>query len=337
VEIIRGQLDTATGDLVQAAQAADRGHDDRTRARALIYLANLEVAFRERPDQARELLDLAAAAADRAGDDQLRASALIYSGRLAGRLGETAEQVADAERALALSPTFVGNELYDTERAVGDAYAAAGRLDDAEAAFHRVIDRLRASYGTDDHPDIAAALGGLGTVAYARGAYHSALDLARQEVAIYERMGEATQYNHIPARESLAVAEIAAGDPASAVLELAVLSTDCDNELGRLNSQCRSIRYNLGGALGTAHQDDPAIEVYREALVRTDAVDPHSPDVVDIHRNIGVLLERQGKYRDAVAEYRRALAARIAIDGRDATDAAAALRADLARAEAGGR
>jgi tetratricopeptide (TPR) repeat protein len=320
-----GKYEDASVTLVEAATAADRGRDDVTRAHALVQLARLELSHGERFELTTLLLDEAEAAADRARVPEIQASVYVYRSRLARKRGQLAESLAAARRAVVLGPKFEGNELFETERELASVLVDAGKLDEAEAAFHRVIDRLRAAYGTEDNAEIATALGGLAQVEYARGNYDRALDYEHRELAIYHRLGESTQDNHISARAFLGLIEHAAGKDAEAEVTLVAVLDECDARIGKLHSQCTQILYNLAGVLGTARKLEAAVTRYREVIVRLGTASPG--EVPDAMSQLGKVLVVMERPRDAIAQQRAALG--LLHD--QTTPAAATIRIELAQ------
>ena len=272
VLIWRGQLDDAVATLRRAIAVADRGHDDASRARALNQLAGLELIHRQDLDQAARVLDEAEAAAERAGDLTTQASLEVYRGRLAHRRGKLDEAVVHLEAAVALERRVPGNPV-ETERPLGEIYLEAGRLDDGERAMRSVIARLTAAYGTDQHPEIAAAIGGLGSAAYLRGDLARAIELTEQEVAIYTKTS-VSYLTAFTARMNLAAMKDAIGRSAEAAAQLEPMVAECDAKLESRHGLCRTARFNLASALARDGKRDAALAGFRDALARLEKLDP---------------------------------------------------------------
>lgn len=87
--------------------------------------------------------------------------------------GHHAESIALAQRALELDPLSIANL-----RAVGDAYRAAGRSDEARAIYQSALEL---------QPDTARIYGRLARIALASGDFVTAATLARREPVEWER------------------------------------------------------------------------------------------------------------------------------------------------------
>ncbi|MCH7930814.1 MAG: tetratricopeptide repeat protein [Proteobacteria bacterium] len=158
----------------------------------------------------------------------------------------------------------------------GLAHHRAGRLEEADAAYRRVL------AARSDHPD---ALHLLGVMAHHAGDDESALELIGR--AIKANPSNAVYHNNIgevyrtTGRLDEAVAAY------RRVLELKPDHADGYN--------------SLGAALRMQGKVAEALTAYRRAVAL-------KPDHADAHYNIGIVLQEQGRLDEAIAAYRRAVA-----------------------------
>jgi protein O-GlcNAc transferase len=166
--------------------------------------------------------------------------------------------------------------LIDLDAAL--AHHEAGRLAEAEALYHALIDA---------DPRHAGALHLLGVLAHQTGRRESAIDLICRAIAI--EGGNPAYHNN------LGTVLLAAGDVpgAIAVLESALA----------IAPHYPEALSNLGNALKAAGRSDEAGERYREALRL-------KPDYAEAWFNFGNLLQHQGRFDQAVEVYRQALTLR---------------------------
>jgi protein O-GlcNAc transferase len=161
------------------------------------------------------------------------------------------------------------------------AHHRAGRLDDAAAAYRRVLAQ---------QPDHSAALHGLGVIEFSRGRHADALQFLQQAVAANPTgPGAAGCYGNL----GPVLAELGRTDEALAAyrrsIELRPIAPEVHNNLAKLH-------YALG-------QPEHAIAEFHLALQQ-------QPANADIANNLGLVLRGLGRTDDAIALFRRAIAAR---------------------------
>ncbi len=157
------------------------------------------------------------------------------------------------------------------------AAMAAGRLDEAAAAWTRLLRRA---------PGHAAAAHGLGRIALARGALDEA---ARRLGQAERRLG----HSHAGVLFDLAQLAQARGDPATATATA---------RRGLALAPAAAIGWSVVAAAATARGDLAAAAAASWRAVRT------APGAADLHTQRGVVLHQLGRRAEAAAHYRRALA-----------------------------
>jgi uncharacterized protein (TIGR02466 family) len=185
-----------------------------------------------------------------------------------GRSAEAVEHLGIASR-LAPNTAPLFNHL-------GHALVAAGRQDDAEAAFRRAIE-LR--------PDLAEAHLNLGTLLRQSGRLADAAHSFRQAAAADPGTP------HALINLGITLQEIAAFDEAVAALHQAVAIDGCSFEA----------YYNLGGVLAAQRRIPEAAAAYQAAIGL-------NAEVPWAHVNLGFVLQEMRQTAAAIACYRRAIA-----------------------------
>ncbi|MSO89554.1 MAG: glycosyltransferase family 41 protein [Rhodospirillaceae bacterium] len=197
-----------------------------------------------------------------------------------------------------------------TELLAALALHQAGRLNEAEAIYRRILDR---------QPNHADVLHLLGVVAHQRGDHAAAaaligkaLDVDSGNADFHSNLGEAMR--------ALGKSEEVLDCFHKALIlnpdnpELLVNFGNAYLDLGRnaaaaekyrkalaLHPDLAAAHYNLGNALKAAGDPAAAIESYRAAL----NLDPAN---ADIFNNLGHALQQVERYDDAIAHYRQAIA-----------------------------
>jgi protein O-GlcNAc transferase len=151
----------------------------------------------------------------------------------------------------------------------------AGRLDDAEAAYRRIL---------INQPNNSDALHLLGVIAYQRKQHQDAIDLISRAVAFGNRVPEY--------RNNLGNAYLAQGRLDEAEV--------CYRKALKLNPGYVDAHNNLGNVLKEKEKFQESIHSYRTAL-RLDS------SRSEIHNNLGLCLERLGEYEQSIHEYHEAV------------------------------
>ncbi|MDH3583366.1 MAG: tetratricopeptide repeat protein [Phycisphaerae bacterium] len=191
----------------------------------------------------------------------------------------------------------------------GRQHHAAGRLDAARRAYHKILD------ADPEHPD---ALHLAGLVAQQQGDAARAIELIERAIA--------RQPSAAPFHVSLGQAQEAAGqvvearasyaralelDPQSfaACNSLGLLqkrqaqldaAADCFEQALRIKPDCIEALVNLGTIREVQGRFDEAQRIYEQAGLQ-------NPDHPVIHNNLGKVLKEQGRFDQAMASYDRAI------------------------------
>ena len=194
---------------------------------------------------------------------------------------------------------------------MGHIFYATGRAEDAVAAYQRAV-AIDSNYALA-YSNLGTALRSLDQLDEAEQAYRSAVKLRDDDPLLYEKLGRLL----VEANKS----EIAVGELAKAA-ELGSTSFSLYSTLGQLYLEgdqrekalaihrfimqhswpaARAEDYaGIGANLHVLGQVDAAFEAYGRAL----ALDQKNPAA---HTNLGRLLYEQGKYREAIGHYLKAL------------------------------
>ena len=185
----------------------------------------------------------------------------------------------------------------------------AGRLEQAEEQYQQVL---------HDEPENPVVLHLLGTLAYQRGQYDTAVDFLGQAIACNPYIA---QFHN-----TLGVALEALGKPQEAIkaCQQAVLLqpgyTEAYNNLAisfqnqgkysqaiehykhaiQLEPDCAEIYYNLANVLQSQHKDSEAAENYRQAIKL-------NPDYAQAYNNLAITLKEQGQFDEAIENYAQAI------------------------------
>ena len=329
----RGEYDYASAILWQALTAADAGHDDRGRARALLQLAAM-ASILDHFDDADRLDDQVEAIAQRLGSDDLMVNVLYDRGTVAGRRDRNDLAIGYFQRSLALldrDPRDNRTRRADLHGQLGSRYDRLRRLDDAQHEHEVAIALFRDAYGTDDTPDIGIEIGGLANVAYARHDGALALSLYRRANAIFARTLAPDSEIRIGADQNYATVLVRLGQYDEARAVLVALLPRAEARLGVNHDAVASILYNLGDVARFQLQPARALDYYRDAYRRRAAVDPSSGEAAVARAAIGSALTDLARYPEAITELRAAIASEQQLYGDDFLETAEA-RSELALA-----
>jgi protein O-GlcNAc transferase len=215
-----------------------------------------------------------------------------------------------------LSPTQVAGTTTPIGSAVSELWAAgvqhhqAGRLDEAEACYRRVL--AAQPDNAEAYSNLGAALKGQRKLDAAVAAYRQAIGIKPHYFRAYFNLGNALKEQR-KLEEAIAAYRRAIGlkpDYIRAHFNLANALKD----QGKLDEAVVAYRraigfhsddaeahYSLGNALKEQGKLDLAIASYRRAI-------GIKPDYAEIHCDLGNTLRDQAKLDEAVAAYRRAIA-----------------------------
>lgn len=237
--------------------------------------------------------------------DPNQADALHMLGVLAlqtGRLPLAIEQISLAIQQNGQVPAFHNN--------LGNAYAAAGKWQDAEASYRGALDRKR-DYA-EGYYNLGRALSAQGKLEGAAEAYRHALILrpdhaetclnlsnTLQAQGKLEEAAEACQ-RAISAKPQLVAAHNNLGNILLAQNRFEAALAAYSRAL-ELKPDLAEAHHNRGLALLNAGRADEAVACCRQALF-------HKPDYVLAHLTLGHSLAQCGDAEEAVASYQRAMA-----------------------------
>jgi predicted O-linked N-acetylglucosamine transferase (SPINDLY family) len=237
--------------------------------------------------------------------DSNNADALHMLGVLAQQTGRQQLAVEMIGRAIAQNgqvPAFHNN--------LGNAYAAAGKWQDAEASYRRALDRKR-DY-PEAHYNLGSALRAQGKLENAAASYRHALTLRPNHAETYLNLS-----NTLQAQGKLEEAADACQRAISSKPALAAAHNNLGNILAAQNrfeaavaaySRALDLKpdlaeahHNRGLALLNAGRADEAVVSCRQAL-------SCKPDYVTAYVTLGHALTQSGDAEDAVRSYQRAIA-----------------------------
>jgi predicted O-linked N-acetylglucosamine transferase (SPINDLY family) len=202
--------------------------------------------------------------------DSNHADALHMLGVLAHQTGRQQIAVEMIGRAIAQNgqvPAFHNN--------LGNAYAAAGKWQDAEISYRRALER-KTDYA-EAHYNLGSTLFSLRRFADAAESYRRALTLRPNHAETYLNLG-----NSLQAQGKL--------DEAAEACQRAISS----------KPQLVAAHNNLGNILLAQNRFEAALAAYSQALVL-------KPDLAEAHHNRGLALLSAGRAEEAVASCRQAL------------------------------
>ena len=237
--------------------------------------------------------------------DSNHADALHMLGVLAHQTGR--QQLAMDMMSLAIAqngqvPAFHNN--------LGNAYAAAGRWQDAETSYRRALDRKR-DYA-EAHYNLGGALRARGRLDEAVTSYNQALALRPNHAETYLNLSTTLQAQGkledaaeacrraISSKPDLAAAHNNLGNILAAQNRFEAAVTAYSHALA-LKPDLAQAHRNRGLALLNSGRVDEAVVSFRQAV-------SHEPDYVAAYVTLGHALTQSGEAEEAVRSYQRAIA-----------------------------
>ena len=261
---------------------------------------------------ARELIDKTNAKLQRELKDEPQTAARLGAtlAELYAALGDPKAAIASGERALALA-TGDSAELAllraDILLTLGGEYDNTERFDDARHADEQAL-ALRERYAPDDHAKLAGTLGDLGQAALRRNEAAAARAYLNRAVDEYAKVDPVDPADWAQILSSLAEVDLdeskvadSVRDAQRAVDALAQLPAASPVRIGPWRMLAKAQLANADAAASAATLEH-ALEVARAAL------GDESYKVSNIENDLGVALNAQGRYREAIAHLEKSTA-----------------------------
>ncbi len=307
---LEGDGEAAERELEQGYWLAREQDDDATMLRSATQLVSVVGWDLARVNDGLEWARHAEAALTRSGADATAQAALLdVHGSVLRRGGHYDEARVVLERARDLWATLGEHDLRYASALNNFAglELGVGKLDEALASYQRALEIQRAVLG-DDHPTLAATLGGIGISHYSKGEYAEARAPLERAVALREAtLGEehpllAVSLNNLGIdllRLGDYDASLATHRRALAIRERA-LDPDHPDIAESLNN------------LGVVLQEQDRFAEAEPYFARCVAIDerrlgPEHPSLVGPLNNVGIVLRGQQRPADAERWHRRAL------------------------------
>jgi tetratricopeptide (TPR) repeat protein len=274
-----GEFKAAEKHYVDAALAADAGHDDTLMASAWTGLTRLVGYEEQHYDDGLSWARYARAQLERiGGNPRIEAQLLVSVGTIYAEQGKPDLAQPEHERALALQEKILGpasTEVAKTLLDLGYDYFARGQWDQALAVYQRSLD-IRERVLGPAHPQYATSLINVGNVYYQRRELDRAAECYQRALGIQERA------------------------------------------LGPEHPLVAASLNNLGNVYSDGKKWDQAADAYRRALaIEERAHGPDHPSLEAPIGNLGDVYLGQGKIDLALAQYQRALAILTKARGKD--------------------
>jgi tetratricopeptide (TPR) repeat protein len=220
--------------------------------------------------------------------------------------------------------------VYTRDR-LADAYATAGRLTEALAAFEAALSDRERTLGPQ-HPDTVAARLNTARSLEAAGREPEAIALYEQALTARMRLLGPAHRDTVAVRSQLAAAYSAAGRHGDGIRLYERTLADAERELGQAHPAAVAARAGLANAYRLGGRIKEAIGEYERVLAdRERLAGPDHPDTITARGNLGYAYRTAGRFKDAIPQYERTLAGRERISGPDGLDTITA-RAILAAA-----
>jgi len=235
------------------------------------------------------------------------AETLVRLGALA-RLSGKGDAVPLFRRALAIREARLGpesSEVAEVLNDLGTAFAARGRLDEAEAALRRTLAIQERLWGSRD-PRVAKTLHNLSGVALNRGRLDESERLLRRALAIREAALPADDLDLAGSREALALLLSQRGRPAEAVRLLERQVPIAEMIYGPEHPELARILLNLGLARVALGEDASPRQLFERALaIDEKTLQPDHRQLVRTLAELADLHSSHGRYAEAEPLYQR--------------------------------
>jgi len=217
-------------------------------------------------------------------------------------LGETL--VADCERLLGESnPDTLMSRNY-----LGDAYHAAGRVEEAVPLLERTLAERERVLG-ESHPDTLMSRNNLGDAYHAAGRVEEAVPLLERTLAERERVLGQSHPDTLISRNNLAAAYRAAERVGDAIPLYERTLAERERVLGQSHPDTLISRNNLAVAYVAAERVEEAFPLLERTLAEHERVLGEShPDTLMSRNNLAAAYHAAGRVGDAIPLYDEALA-----------------------------
>ncbi len=268
---LREEPKQARAAVLQAVYAADKGNDDRSRAKAFIDLVNI-VGYRAGDAEAGRMWgEMADAVLIRSGGDPvLHARLLNNLGHIAFHCENYDEALELNQRALAIREDHLGPQhpaVADSLNNIGAIFAKQNDADSAIDFYTRALGIFEQACGSA-HPDVAAALDNLASVYLHQSLPEKALAHYQRVVEILENGLAARHPRLARAYGRLGAAYLAMKQPQQALAPLRK-SLDIDGDHAEHSAHAAPTalaRFNLAQTMWRLGDDKPeALRLARQA------------------------------------------------------------------------
>ena len=329
---VLGRPNEAERRLEEAFFTARREGDDERSAAAATKLALVVGTQGGRPEEGLHWVRRAESALARVErrDSPEHVPLALYQAMLLAELERFDESLASYQQAVALQRRFVGPlhpDVASSVAGIAGVHARRGDLRAAQRVYERALTITARALGRG-HPEVAVAHNNLGLVLSGRGRHGEALvhhHLARLIWALAngpEHPAVATSWSN------LGNAQLAAENPTAATQSHREALKIWTRAFGPNHPDVALALANLGGSLADAHElAEARLVLLRAAEAAHTSVGHTDPLVGDVSFNLGLVSERQGRRRHALAGYAEALRVWHAVLGPAHPRAAVALQA----------
>ena len=253
--------------------------------------------------------------------DRLMLRVQAWAAALLNALGDSAVQsVVIGERVVAASERVWGPDHPDTLTArnnLGEAYRAAGRLDEATSLHEQTLPARERVLGPD-HPDTLQSRNNLAVAYHLAGRLDEAIPLHEQVQAARERVLGPDHPDTLNARNNVGEAYRVVGrlDEAISLDEQALAARERVLRLDHPDTL--TARNNLANAYWAAGRRDEAITLHEQTLpARERVLGPDHPSTLDSRNNLAIDYQETGRLDEAITLHEQTLAARERVLGPD--------------------
>ena len=233
-------------------------------------------------------------------------ASLVRLGALLAKHGRAGDAEPLLRRALAASEA-IGTGVLDASKELAITLDTLGRGREAEDLYLRSLE----SGGGDR--DSASTLVRLAALRAARAHEAGALASYREALAAFEHhqseLDEAGRRAYAEALNNYGLLLESVGDTnAATIFRRAVIAYS--KEFGERHPATAAAQANLAGVLASRGETEAAVRLFEQALVTLDAAfEPLSRETARVRNRLGEIYETEGRFSDAEAAYRAALAA----------------------------